>query len=162
MTTLQSLVCPTLNDIESIQKNGPVSVDDPPSVPSEPVVLVDVGSDVDPGAGKAIAEAADPLEQQVKKPFGSSGDRSLEVTAVDAPLHLGFAGTMGPSSLRWGFDLAPVGKIRTDVVLWIETDRHGPMRLMPAGVLKSMFRRVNERELKAIKSAVESASPPIP
>ncbi len=107
-------------------------------------------------AGAAPLEAGTRLEQQVKKMFGGSGSRTLDVTVAEAPRRLGFAGTMGPSPITWGLDLHPTSDDRTEVVLWIEAVRRGPMRMMPAGLLTTMFRRVNQRELAAIKTAVEA------
>jgi hypothetical protein len=45
--------------------------------------------------------------------------------------------------------------------LWVEMDRRGPMRATPAPVLRKMVRGTNDREIAAIKTAVEAAvSPP--
>lgn len=104
------------------------------------------------GGGPLVAGSR--LDQQVKKPFGTPGDRTLDVTSVDAPTRLTFAGTMGPSSINWGFDLEPAGQGGSEVILWIDAERGGAMRLLPAAVLRSMFRKVNLRELVAIKRAV--------
>ena len=95
------------------------------------------------------------LQQRVKRALGSSGDRTLDVTTVEAPDRLGFAGAVGPSPMKWGFDLTANADGRTEVVLWIEAEPRGLMRGMPSPLLRSMFRHVNDRELAAIKAAVE-------
>lgn len=105
------------------------------------------------GGGALVAGSR--LEQQVRKPVGSPASRTLDVTSVDAPRQLGFAGSMGPTSITWGFDLRVVDDDKTEVLLWIEADRGGIMRLIPPGVLRTMFRGINRRELDAIRAAVE-------
>jgi hypothetical protein len=109
--------------------------------------------------GGAPLQVGSHLEQRVKGMFGSIRDRSLDVSAVDAPNRLEFAGKMGVSSLRWGFDLAAADSDRTDVRLWVEVQLKSLMRVVPGQLLKSMIRSVNARELAAIKSAVESPAP---
>lgn len=96
------------------------------------------------------------LDQKVKKPIGAPGSRTLDVTTVEVPHRLEFAGTMGAAPIRWGFDLTEVDENHAQVLLWIEAEPRGAIRLVPAGVLKGMFRRVNQRELTAIKTRVES------
>ena len=41
----------------------------------------------------------------------------------------------------------------------IEVDLAGIMRAVPAGMLKGRIQRVSDREMAAIKAAVESATP---
>lgn len=94
-------------------------------------------------SGGAPLRAGVQLEQRAKGMFGSTRDRTLDVTAIDDARRLEFAGTMGPSALRWGFDLIPVDANQTGVVLWVEIEPKGPMRAIPGGVLKGMIRRVN-------------------
>jgi hypothetical protein len=106
------------------------------------------------GDGQLAAGAR--LEQRVKGMFGSTRDRTLAVSAADPPSQLAFAGKMGPSPLRWGFDLVPIDVARTDIALWVEVERRSIMCAIPEGLLASMIRRVNNRELVAIKVAVES------
>src|SRR5579859_7111037 len=50
--------------------------------------------------------------EQRAKPEGIlrfTRDRSQEVTAVDAPRTMAFAGPLGTSAARWGMELAPAG-----------------------------------------------------
>jgi Polyketide cyclase / dehydrase and lipid transport len=84
--------------------------------------------------------------------------RSQEVTAVEAPRHVAFAGTMGMSAARWAMELEPVHDRQTDAKMWIEVDLAGIMRAAP-GLLKGSLQRVSDREMVAIKAAVESAAP---
>lgn len=92
------------------------------------------------------------LEQRVKGTFGSRS-RSLDVSAADPPERLVFAGMLGPSAMRWGFDIAGSGNGRVSVTLWLEAERRGLMRALPGGMLRQLVARVNQRELVAIKSA---------
>ena len=84
-------------------------------------------------------------------------DRSEEVTAVEAPRSVAFAGTMGTSAARWGMELEPVGEKQTDAMMWIEVDFAGIMRAVP-GLIKGSIQRVSGREMAGIKAAVESAT----
>ena len=97
------------------------------------------------------------VEQRAKLMFGLSRSRSQEVTAVEAPTSMAFAGPMGTSTARWGMELEPVDEGQTDASMWIEVDLAGIMRAVPAGMLKSRIQRVSDREMVAIKAAVESA-----
>ena len=63
----------------------------------------------------------------------------------------------GPSPLRWGFDLTAADGTRTEILLWVELDRRGPMRTMPAPMLRKMIRDTNDHEIAAIKTTVEAA-----
>ena len=81
--------------------------------------------------------------------------RSQEVTVVEAPHHLAFAGPMGTSAARWGMEFEPAGDGQTDAMMWIEVDLAGVMRLVP-GVLKGSIQRVSDREMVLIKAAVEA------
>jgi hypothetical protein len=83
--------------------------------------------------------------------------RSQEVTVVEAPRYVAFAGPMGTSAARWGMELDPVDDSQTDAMMWIEVDLAGIMRAVP-GILKGSIQRVSDREMVAIKSAVESAA----
>ena len=98
------------------------------------------------------------VEQRAKGPFGSTRRRSQEVTAVEAPRCVAFAGPMGTSSARWGMELAPVDGTHTDAKMWVEVDLASLMRAIPGRVLNGMIRRVMDREMAAIKAAVESAA----
>jgi hypothetical protein len=95
--------------------------------------------------------------EQRAKDLGRTHDRSQEVTAVDAPRAVAFAGTMGTSAARWGMELEPVDDRQTDAKMWIEVDLAGFMRAIP-GLLKGSIQRVSDREMAAIKAAVESAA----
>jgi hypothetical protein len=97
------------------------------------------------------------VEQRAKMILGLSRGRSQEVTAVEAPHHVAFAGPMGTSAARWGMELEPVDEGQTDAMMWIEVDLAGIMRTIP-GILKSRIQRVSDAEMVAIKSAVESTA----
>jgi hypothetical protein len=96
------------------------------------------------------------VEQRAKDLWRTHG-RSQEVTAVEAPSRVAFAGSMGTSTARWGMELEPVDDRQTDAMMWIEVDLAGIMRAVP-GLLKGSIQRVSDREMAAIKTAVESAA----
>jgi polyketide cyclase/dehydrase/lipid transport protein len=98
------------------------------------------------------------VEQRAKLMFGLSRSRGQEVTAVEAPRKVAFAGPMGTSAARWGMELGPVDDGQTDAMMWIEVDLAGIMRAVPAGMLKGRIQRVSDLEMAAIKAAVESAT----
>lgn len=95
--------------------------------------------------------------EQRAKDLGRTHRRSERVTAVEPPRHLELAGPMGSSSARWAMELAPLGDALTDATMWIEVDLAGVMRVVP-GPLRSSLQRVSNREMAAIKAAVESAA----
>jgi hypothetical protein len=95
------------------------------------------------------------VDQRAKDLWRTHG-RSQQVTAVDAPSYLAFAGRMGTSAARWAMELEPVDERQTDAKMWIEVDLAGIMRAVP-GLLKGSIQRVSNREMVAIKAAVESA-----
>jgi hypothetical protein len=64
---------------------------------------------------------------------------------------------MGPSASRWAFELKPVDDRQTDAMMWVEVDLAGIMRAV-SGLLKGSIQRVSNREMAAIKVAVESAT----
>jgi hypothetical protein len=64
---------------------------------------------------------------------------------------------MGTSAARWGMELDPTGDGQTEAMMWIEVDLAGIMRAVP-GILKGSIQRVSDREMAAIKAAVESAT----
>jgi hypothetical protein len=97
------------------------------------------------------------VEQRAKLMLGLSRGRSQEVTVVEAPRSVAFAGPMGTSAARWGMELEPVDDKQTDAMMWIEVDLAGIMRAVP-GILRGRIQRVSEREMAAIKAAVESAT----
>jgi hypothetical protein len=99
------------------------------------------------------------LDQRAKGILGSSRKRSQEVTVVDAPRSLAFAGPLGTSAARWGMELEPLDDDQTDAQMWIEVDLKGVMRAIPSNLLKRRIQRVSDWEMVAIKAAVESATP---
>jgi len=96
------------------------------------------------------------VEQRAKLILGMSRGRSQEVTVVEAPRSMAFAGPMGTSAARWGMEFEPTGDGQTDAMMWIEVDLAGIMRAIPAGMLKSRIQRVSDVEMVAIKAAVEA------
>ncbi len=106
--------------------------------------------------GGGPLEPGSRVEQRAKLMFGLSRSRSQEVTVVEAPHHLAFAGPMGTSAARWGMEFEPVDDGQTDTMMWIEVDLAGIMRAIPAGLLQSRIQRVSDIEMVAIKAAVEA------
>src|ERR1700742_442558 len=98
------------------------------------------------------------VDQQAKLMFGMSRRRSQQVTMVEPPTSVAFAGPMGTSAARWGMEFTPADDGQTDAMMWIEVDLAGIMRAIPAGMLKSRIQRVSDIEMVAIKAAVESAA----
>ena len=95
------------------------------------------------------------VEQRVKDLWWTHG-RSQEVTAVEAPRYVAFAGPMGTSAARWGMELEPVDDKQTDAMMWIQVDLAGIMRAVPGRMLQGRIQRVSDIEMVAIKAAVES------
>ena len=108
--------------------------------------------------GGAPLQPGSRVDQRAKGILWSSRDRSQEVTAVEAPRYLAFAGAMGTSAARWGMELEPMDDGRTETRMWIEVDLGGIMRAIPVRILKGRIQRVSDREMVAIKAAVESAT----
>jgi len=98
------------------------------------------------------------VEQRAKGILGSTHYRAQSVTAVEAPRRLAFAGPMGTSSARWGMELEPMDDRQTDAMMWVEVDLESVMRAIPGRVLQGRIQRVMDREMAAIKAAVESAT----
>lgn len=98
------------------------------------------------------------LDQRAKGPFGTTRTRSQQVTAVEAPRCVAFAGPLGTSAARWGMQLEPANGEQTAATMWIEVDLKGIMRAIPSGLLRARIQRVSDREMISIKAAVESAS----
>jgi carbon monoxide dehydrogenase subunit G len=98
------------------------------------------------------------VEQRAKGILGLTRGRSQQVTVVEAPGYVAFAGPMGTSAARWGMELEPVEDGKTDAKMWIEVDLAGIMRAIPSRALKGRIQRVSDREMVAIKAAVESAA----
>jgi polyketide cyclase/dehydrase/lipid transport protein len=108
--------------------------------------------------GGGPLEPGSRVEQRAKLMFGMSRSRSQQVTVVEPPRALAFAGPMGTSRARWGMEFEPAGDGQTDTMMWIEVDLAGIMRAIPAGRLKRRIQRVSDLEMVAIKAAVESAT----
>lgn len=96
------------------------------------------------------------VDQRAKLPLRLSRGRSQEVTAVEAPRSVAFAGPMGTSAARWGMELEPLDGEQTDAMMWVEVDLAGVMRAFPGRILKDRIQRVSDVEMVAIKAAVES------
>ena len=99
------------------------------------------------------------VEQRAKLVFGATRFRAQDVTLVDAPRSLAFAGPLGTSAARWGMELEPAGDTQTDAVMWVEVEPKNVMRAIPGRVLNGRIRRVMDVEMAAIKAAVESGTP---
>jgi hypothetical protein len=108
--------------------------------------------------GGAPLQPGSRVEQRAKGILWLTRGRSQEVTAVEAPRYVAFAGPMGTSAARWGMELEPVDDRQTDAKMWIEVDLAGIMRAVPGRTLKGRIQRVSDREMAAIKAAVESAT----
>ncbi len=108
--------------------------------------------------GGAPLQPGSQVEQRARGIFWSTRNRSQDVTVVEAPRYLAFAGPMGTSAARWGMELEPMDDGRTDANMWIEVDLGGVMRAVPGRVLAGRIQRVSDREMAAIKAAVESAT----
>jgi Polyketide cyclase / dehydrase and lipid transport len=98
------------------------------------------------------------VDQRAKGILGSTRGRSQEVTAVEAPRSVAFAGPMGTSAARWGMELGLADDRQTDAMMWIEVDLAGIMRAIPGRILQGRVQRVSDLEMSAIKAAVESAT----
>ena len=109
--------------------------------------------------GGAPLQPGAQVEQRAKGIFGSSRARTQYVTAVAAPRSVAFAGPLGSSAARWGMELEPMGDQQTDANMWIEVDLRNLMRVIPGSFLQGRIQRVSDREMVAIKAAVESATP---
>jgi carbon monoxide dehydrogenase subunit G len=109
--------------------------------------------------GGAPLQAGSRVDQRAKGIFGSTRERSQEVTVVERPRCLAFAGPLGTSAARWGMELEPRDDKQTEAKMWIEVDLRGVMRAIPSGLLKGRIQRVSDREMAAIKAAIESAEP---
>jgi hypothetical protein len=105
--------------------------------------------------GGAPLQPGSRVEQRAKDLWWTHR-RSQEVTAVEAPRYVAFAGPMGSSSARWGMELQPMDDKQTDAKMWIEVDLAGIMRAVPGRALRGRIQRVSDREMAAIKAAVEA------
>ena len=109
--------------------------------------------------GGGPLEPGSQVEQRAKAILGLTRRRSQGVTVVEAPHHVAFAGPMGTSAARWGMELESADDRQTDAMMWIEVDLAGIMRAIPGSMLRGRIQRVSDREMAAIKVAVESAAP---
>jgi ribosome-associated toxin RatA of RatAB toxin-antitoxin module len=100
------------------------------------------------------------VDQRAKGILWTSRSRSQEVTAVEAPRRVAFAGPLGTSAARWGMELEPTNESQTEARMWIEVDLAGIMRAIPGSLLKGRIQRVSDREMVAIKAAVETGTAP--
>ena len=98
------------------------------------------------------------IEQRAKGILGTSRGRSQQVTLVEAPRFMAFAGPMGTSPARWGMELEPNGGGETHATMWIEVELSGPMRAIPGRWLQGRIQRVSDAEMVAIKAAVEPSA----
>jgi hypothetical protein len=105
--------------------------------------------------GTALAPNAR-VEQRAKLPFGLTRRRAQQVTAVEAPYSLAFAGPLGTSRGRWGMEFAPIEGDQTEAEMWVEVDLRNIMRALPSRAFNDRIRRVMDIEMVAIKAAVES------
>ena len=96
------------------------------------------------------------VDQRAKLVLGLSRGRSQEVTVVEEPRAMAFAGPMGTAAARWGMELEPAGDGQTDAMMWVEVDLAGIMRAIPARMLRGRIQRVSDAEMVAIKAAAES------
>jgi Polyketide cyclase / dehydrase and lipid transport len=108
-------------------------------------------------AGGGPLEVGSRLEQRAKGPFGSTHRRAQNVTLVDAPSSVAFAGPMGTSEARWGMELVPLDEAQTDAMMWVEVDLKNVMRAIPGSALQSRIKRVMDVEMTLIKAALESS-----
>jgi len=56
-------------------------------------------------------------------------------------------------------ELEPMDERQTEAKMWVEVDLEGVMRAIPERLLEGRIRRVMDREMAAIKAAVESSTP---
>ncbi|MFF1879454.1 SRPBCC family protein [Leifsonia sp. NPDC058230] len=94
--------------------------------------------------------------EQRAKDLGWNHSRREQVTAVDPPRSMAFAGTMGTSVARWGMEFEPAGDEHTNAMMWVEVDLANIMRAVPGRALQGRIQRVSDIEMAAIKAAVES------
>src|SRR5438045_7405270 len=107
--------------------------------------------------GGAPLQPGSRVDQRAKGILWTSRGRSQEVTALEAPRSVAFAGPMGTSAARWGMELEPMAGGQTEAKMWIEVDLGGPMRAIPGRVRAGRIQRVSDREMAAIKAAGGSA-----
>ena len=108
--------------------------------------------------GGAPLQPGSRVDQRAKGILWLTRRRSQQVTAVEAPRYVAFAGPMGTSAARWAMELEATDDRQTDAMMWVEVDLAGIMRAIPVGMLKGRIQRVSDIEMVAIKAAVESAA----
>lgn len=96
------------------------------------------------------------VEQRAKLLFGVTRHRAQQVTAVEPPHSLAFAGPLGTSTARWGMEFAPIDGGQTEAEMWVEVELRNIMRALPRRAFRDRIQRVMEIEMVAIKAAVES------
>lgn len=106
--------------------------------------------------GDAAFEPGAIIVQRARGVVGVGYSRTQRVTLAEAPRRMGFAGPMGTSSARWGMELETVAPHRTAAAMWVEVDLRGIMWAIPDGMLRAGVQRVSDREMVAIKRAVEA------
>lgn len=106
-------------------------------------------------AGGGPLETGARVEQRAKLPFGATRFRAQDVTLVEEPHRLAFAGPLGTSRARWGMEFEPVDGTQTDAMMWVEVDLKNVMRVIPGRMFNDRIRRVMDVEMAAIKAAVE-------
>ncbi|HEV8156830.1 MAG TPA: SRPBCC family protein [Gaiellales bacterium] len=117
-----------------------------------------------PGVLECWVAGGDPLrvgarvDQRAKGILGTTRERSQDVTVVEPPGRLAFAGPLGTSAARWGMQLESMDERQTGANMWIEVDLGGIMRAIPARMLQGRIQRVSDLEMAAIKAAVEFAA----
>jgi hypothetical protein len=99
------------------------------------------------------------VEQRAKVILGVTRYRAQDVTKVEEPRSMAFAGPMGTSDARWGMELEPTDDRQTEAKMWVEVDLKSLMRAIPGRVLGGRIQRVMDREMASIKAALESATP---
>jgi hypothetical protein len=106
--------------------------------------------------GEAPLTPGTRVQQRAKLIFGFTRHRAQQVTAVEAPRSLAFAGPMGTSTARWGMEFAPIDGGQSEAEMWVEVDLRNIMRALPGRALKGRIQAVMDIEMVAIKDAVES------
>jgi hypothetical protein len=115
-----------------------------------------------PTVEKAWVDGGAPLapgtrvEQRAKLMFGATRHRAQEVTAIEAPNSLAFAGPLGTSKGRWGMEFVPIDGGQTEAEMWVEVDLRNIMRALPSRGFNCRIQHVMDIEMVAIKAAVES------
>ena len=107
-------------------------------------------------AGGAPLTPGARVEQRAKLPFGLTRHRAQQVTAVEAPYSVAFAGPLGTSTGRWGMEFGHLERGQTEAEMWVEVDLKNIMRALPVGAFQGRIQRVMDVEMIAIKAAVES------